>query len=132
MSIYLSHFSNNYGDYGGALYLSNSQSNSMIQIMSSNFTNNNSTFYGGAIYFDQIGIVYINLSHFSNNFAYNRGGVIYLSNSQSNSMIQITSSYFTDNNSPNSYGGAIYFEQFGNLSIYSVITLLIMLALFIY
>ena len=98
----------------------------MIQIISSDFTENTSTDYGGAIYFELVqnfslysskfsnNYFSVYSSNFSNNFAYYGGGALYLIKSQS--MLQIVSSIFTDNQSPN-YGGAIYVIQFGNISI---------------
>ena len=101
-------------DFGvSTIYLFNSQSNSFLQIFSSIFIDNN-----GSIYFEEVGNFSIKNSYFSNNYGFNGGGALFLLNSQSNSMIQIMSSNFTDNNSPN-FGGAIHFGLFGNLSIYS-------------
>ena len=86
--IYFSHFSNNYGYSGGALYFSNSQSNSMIQIKSSDFTNTNSELCRGAIYFGEVENVSKYSSHFSNHYAYYYGGgALYIINSKSNSIL---------------------------------------------
>ena len=117
--IYSSHFRNNNAfQRGGAIYLIKFQSNSITQITSSYFSDNNSIERGGAIYFQVVGIFFINESKFSNNYVHGVGGAIYLLNSQSNSMIQITSCNFTDNESE-THGGAIYIVEVGNFSINS-------------
>ena len=112
LTIDASKFSNNFASYGGALYLLNSQVNSMILITSSNFSDNNSTNSGGAIYFSQMGNLTIYLSHFRNNF----GGALNLFNSQSNSMLTITDCIFRENNSPN-ISASLYMENYGNTLI---------------
>ena len=53
----------------------------MSQITSSNFIDNNSTNYGGAIYFQEVNYS-LDLNHLSNNFAYKDGGALYLLNSK--------------------------------------------------
>ena len=110
---------NNANKKGGAIYAINSFSISMLQIINSIFTENNSPNYGGAIYFEQLGNISINSSDFNNNYANDRGGAIFLINSQINSLLQIVISTFSENNSPVNYGGAIYFEQIGNITINS-------------
>ena len=103
---------------GSAIYLYNSNANSIMQIIDSIFIANSYPYYGGAIYMEYFGNVSINSSNFIDNLASNGGGAIYLLTSHSNSMFQIANSIFADNNPPTS-GGAIYFEQSANISINS-------------
>ena len=75
----------------------------VMYIIRCNFTKNN----GGAIYLEQFGTISINTCKFSNNFVSSNGGGIFAFNSQSNSILQIISTIFVENNSAN-YGGALY------------------------
>ena len=68
-------------------------------------------------------MIYRNLSiiksNFSKNFAF-FGASIYLLNSQQNSLLTINDCVFKENQSPN-FGGSLYIENYGNLSINSSI-----------
>ena len=116
-SIIRCNFSNNFASsYGGAIYLMNSQSNAWFVITDCAFIENNSTYYGGAIYMNTYGNTSIMRSNFSNNFVIsNGGGAIYLVNSQSNSLFEITDCAFE--NGLTNFGGAIYMDTYGNTSI---------------
>ena len=76
-SIIRSHFSNNFGSFGGAILLLSSQSNTIFEITDCAFVENNSTTNGGAIDMDTYGNTSIIRSNFSNNFASSYGGAIY-------------------------------------------------------
>ena len=115
ISISKSNFSNNFAISGGAaVYLVNSQLNSIIKIANCVFIENNSPTVGGAIYQQNIG----NSLIFRSNFSYNSarlGGAIYLYSSQSDSLLEITNCDLIENNSTN--GGAIYIQYYGNTSL---------------
>ena len=69
-------FSNNFADFGAAIYFFNSQSNSLLEIAGSTFIENNATTSGGAFYMKTFGNTLIQKNNFSHNFAVS-GGTIY-------------------------------------------------------
>ena len=75
-SIFTSNFTKNLADFGAAIYLLNSQSNSFLEISDSVFLENNSTTSGGSFYMTTFGDTLIQRNNFSDNFAVS-GGAIY-------------------------------------------------------
>ena len=123
-AIYLSNISNtilskincskNFAGYGGVIYLLNSQPNAILNIVECFFIENTSTDFGGAIIIKSPGNSSIIKSNFLNNLA--DSGALYVSNSVSNSITEITECIFIENNATTS-AGAIYIDNFGNISI---------------
>ena len=108
-------FSNNLANYGGAILLSTSQSNSLLIVSDCLFIENYAKISAGALFMDVHGNAVIIRSNFSNNFEYS-GGVIFLDNSPLNSFIEITECVFSENNST-SDGGVFYMRSSGNISV---------------
>ena len=108
-------FSKNLANYGGAIFLYTSQTNSIMKIIDCNFIENESKNYGGAIEREIFGNTSIIRTNFSKNFAYAGTAMIFF-NSQNNSLLIITDCKFSENNSTN-YGGAIYMANCGDVSI---------------
>ena len=110
-----SKFSNNFASYGGVIYLISSQSNNLFEIVDCDFSENNSSNYGGTFYMEKFGSSTLTKNNFSKNLA-SHGGSLYLLTSQSNSLLEIIECVFIENDSKN-YGGAIYLNMIGNTSI---------------
>ena len=80
-------FEKNFASSGGAIYLSNSQNGSILQISDCSFFENNATGYAGAIYLNKIGHTSIQKNIFTKNFA--SFGVVISSFNQSKIFIMI-------------------------------------------
>ena len=114
MSIIRNTFSRNTAGFGGAVYLSTQQVNSILNIKDCVIIENNSTIYG-ALYLK----IYGNTSIYNNTFLHNsasEGAGIYLENSQSASMIEFIDCVFIENNST-SDASAFYMEGYENTLI---------------
>lgn len=105
-----------YGNnYGGAIYTTDTNRNSQVNIVNSTFKNNYAV-YGGAVY---MGAGYLNIadSEFINNLAYNYGGAIACENIVN---INISKSKFIKNIALNDAGGAIYIKHAKNFNADSI------------
>lgn len=102
------------GDYGGALYAGNDGD---LEILNSNFDDNESSLKGGAVYAYNAGAVTISNSSFTNNTADDDAGALQVAGTVTGT-ISITDSDFSGNYSSRS-GGAAQFYSAGtsNLAI---------------
>ena len=115
ISILRNNFTKNLVDSGAAIFLTNSQTYSNVEIADCNFNENNSTTLGGAILIQYVGNISISRSNFSKNFA-NSAGSIYIFSSQYNTKLEIKDCIFIISRST-TVGGAIFMKGYGNSSI---------------
>ncbi len=90
-------FTNNFADYGGAIY------GDFVTVTNSTFTNNDADEYGGAIDTD---VVTVTNSTFTNNSVYDENGGAISANTAT-----VTNSTFTGNYADEEDGGAIYADD---------------------